>query len=58
MSRQLPPWWGTFSPLSAPAFWRAWGRRPALSGNGMLIRSHEDNSVFAQNQVRSPPISS
>ena len=29
-------------------------RRPLLSGNGMLIRSHEDNSVFAQNQSAQP----
>lgn len=29
-------------------------RRPSLSGSGMLIRSHEDNSVFAQNQRAQP----
>jgi malate:Na+ symporter len=33
-------------------------RRPALSGDGMLIRSHDDNHVFSQSQGGQPPISS
>ncbi len=29
-------------------------RRPALSGDGMLIRSHDDNHVFSQSQGGQP----
>ncbi|EIY5092639.1 2-hydroxycarboxylate transporter family protein [Klebsiella sp. C239] len=43
-----------FAIICAGFLARMGARRPALSGNGMLIRSHEDNSVFAQNQSTQP----
>ncbi|VDR26377.1 Citrate/malate-proton symporter [Raoultella terrigena] len=39
-----------FAIICAGVLARLGVRRPALSGNGMLIRSHEDNSVFTQAQ--------
>ena len=39
-----------FAIICAGFLARMGARRPALSGNGMLIRSHDDNSVFAQHQ--------
>ena len=43
-----------FAIICAGFLARMGARRPSLSGNGMLIRSHEDNSVFAQNQSAQP----
>lgn len=43
-----------FAIICAGFLARMGARRPALSGNGMLIRSHDDNSVFAQHQSTQP----
>lgn len=43
-----------FAIICAGFLARMGARRPSLSGNGMLIRSHEDNIVFAQNQSAQP----
>ncbi|ADO47945.1 2-hydroxycarboxylate transporter family protein [[Enterobacter] lignolyticus] len=39
-----------FAIICAGVLARMGSRRPSLSGNGMLIRSREDNSVFTQTQ--------
>ena len=39
-----------FAIICAGVLARIGVRRPSLSGDGMLIRSHEDNSVFTQTQ--------
>lgn len=39
-----------FAIICAGVLARMGNRRPSLSGNGMLIRSREDNSVFTQTQ--------
>ena len=55
LSWRRPRWLGNiFAIICAGFLARMGARRPALSGNGMLIRSHEDNSVFAQNQSTQP----